>query len=73
MKRIIGVLATGIVCMVNAFTTNTWTNANSGNTPATAYDWADPDNWSLDAAPADYDTVKFPRAGECATSRCRTP
>ena len=38
--------------MVNAFTTNTWTNANSGNTPATAYDWADPDNWSLDAAPA---------------------
>ena len=63
MKRIIGVLATGIVCMVNAFTTNTWTNANSGNTPATAYDWADPDNWSLDAAPADYDTVKFPTSG----------
>ena len=63
MRQMIGMLAMGIVGMVNAFTTNTWTNANSGNTPATAYDWSDPDNWSLDAAPADYDTVKFPTGG----------
>ena len=63
MKKCILFLMAAGVGAAHAFTTNTWTNANSGNTPATAYDWADPDNWSLDAAPADYDTVKFPTSG----------
>ena len=63
MKKSILFLVAVCVAAAHAFTTNTWTNANSGNTPATAYDWSDPDNWSLDTAPADYDTVKFPTSG----------
>lgn len=63
MKKCILFLIAAGVGVACAFTTNTWTNANSGNTPATAYDWSDPDNWSLDTAPADYDTVKFPTSG----------
>ena len=63
MRQMICVLAMAVAGVAHAFTTNTWNNANTGNTPATAYDWSDPDNWSLDAAPADYDTVKFPTSG----------
>ena len=73
MKKCILFLIAAGMGAVHAFTTNTWTNASTGNTPATAYDWSDPDNWSLAAVPADLDAVKFPRAGACATSRCRVP
>ena len=51
MRQMICVLAMAVAGVAHAFTTNTWNNANTGNTPATAYDWSDPDNWSLDAAP----------------------
>ena len=42
-KSILFLVAVGAGA-VHSFTTNTWNNANSGNTPATAYDWSDPDN-----------------------------
>ena len=63
MRQMIGVLVMVIAGAAQAFTTNTWTNANSGNTPATAYDWSNPDNWSLGTAPGDHDSVKFPTGG----------
>ena len=64
MKRMLACLAAmGFAGAAQAFTTNTWTNANSGNTPATAYDWSDPDNWSLGTVPGDHDSVKFPTGG----------
>ena len=63
MRQMIGVLAMAIAGVAHAFTTNTWTNASTGNTPATAYDWSDPDNWSLGAVPADLDALKFPTSG----------
>lgn len=49
-KSILFLVAVGAGA-VHSFTTNTWNNANSGNTPATAYDWSAPDNWSLGAVP----------------------
>ena len=63
MKKCILFLMAAGVGAANAFTTNTWTNASTGNTPATAYDWLDPDSWSLGAVPADLDAVKFPTSG----------
>ena len=63
MKKCILFLIAAGMGAVHAFTTNTWTNANSGNTPATAYDWSAPDNWSLGAVPGDHDSVKFPTGG----------
>ena len=63
MKKSILFLVAAGVGAAHAFTTNTWTNANSGNTPATAYDWSDPDNWSLGTVPGDHDSVKFPTGG----------
>ncbi len=61
-KSILFLVAVGAGA-VHSFTTNTWNNANSGNTPATAYDWSDPDNWSLGTVPGDHDSVKFPTGG----------
>ena len=49
-KCVLFQIAVGVLA-AQAFTTNTWTNANSGNTPATAYDWSNPDNWSLGTVP----------------------
>ena len=63
MKKCILFLMAAGVGAAYAFTTNTWNNASTGNTPATAYDWSDPDNWSLGAVPGDLDAVKFPTSG----------
>lgn len=55
---VFGIAAMGFGLSVWANATNDWVTA-PGNTPATAYEWSDGQNWKSGVAPGDREVIRF--------------
>lgn len=70
-------MAVAVGCGLTAraeYATCTWANSTGNNTPMTAFDWTDADNWQNQTPPAKYDRADFPNfSGQNASYYVRMP